>query len=61
MSSYRFPQVRTITGLSRSTIFRLEREGNFPKRRRLSAKAVGWVASEIHDWLASREMVKGEK
>jgi len=36
----RFPAVRERTGLSRSTIWRLEREGDFPKHRRISANAV---------------------
>jgi len=37
----RFPVVRERTGLSRSTIWRLERHGDFPKHRRISANAVG--------------------
>ena len=32
----RFPMVRERTGLSRSTIWRLERCGDFPKHRRIS-------------------------
>lgn len=61
MKSYRFPKVRELTGLSRSTIFRLERAGLFPGRRKLSSKAVCWMSDEIEAWLASREVVKGAK
>jgi prophage regulatory protein len=46
--------VRTMTGLSRSTRWRLERAGMFPRKRRLSPGAVGWFESEVADWLASR-------
>jgi hypothetical protein len=35
----RFSAVRERTGLSRSTIWRLERQGVFPKHRRISANA----------------------
>ena len=47
----REPQVARLTGLSKSTRWRLERLGVFPKRRQLSMKAVGWLASEIEDWI----------
>jgi prophage regulatory protein len=43
------------TGLSRVTRWRLERDGKFPKRRRISANAVGWLESELRKWIASRE------
>jgi predicted DNA-binding transcriptional regulator AlpA len=42
------------TGLSRTTIWRLERRGAFPPRRQLSSIAVGWIEAEIEDWIASR-------
>ena len=35
--------VRDRTGLSRSTIWRLERRGTFPMHRRISLNAVGWL------------------
>lgn len=44
-------EVRRITGLSRSTRWRLERDRKFPKRRRISPNAVGWLASEIREWM----------
>ena len=36
----RFPAVRARTGLSRTTIWRLERQGDFPCHRRISRNAV---------------------
>jgi prophage regulatory protein len=50
----RFPAVRERTGLSRSTIWRLEREGEFPKHRRISSNAVAWVEDEVLSWIHSK-------
>jgi prophage regulatory protein len=46
----RFPAVRARTGLSRSTIWRLEQQGLFPRRRRISHRAVAWAADEVENW-----------
>src|SRR5688500_8887809 len=43
----RFPAVRDRTGLSRSTVWRLERAGEFPRHRRLSANTVAWAEDEV--------------
>jgi prophage regulatory protein len=43
-----------ITGLSMATLWRWEREGNFPARIRLSPHSVGWRRSDIETWLATR-------
>ena len=43
-----------MTGLSRSSIYQLEADGNFPKRVAISERAVAWVQSEVHEWLAAR-------
>ena len=40
--------------LSRTTIWRLRRAGEFPQPIRLSANAVGWHAHDIDEWLAKR-------
>ena len=50
----RFPTVRERTGLSRSTIWRLERCGDFPKHRRISANVVAWVEEEVLSWIHSK-------
>jgi predicted DNA-binding transcriptional regulator AlpA len=44
-----------ITGLSRTTWWRMERYGKAPKRRRLSPNSVGWLLSELTDWMQSRQ------
>ena len=47
------PEVHRLTNLSRTTRWRLEREGKFPKRVRLSGNRVGWQADEVLAWIAA--------
>ncbi|MGL4318213.1 MAG: helix-turn-helix transcriptional regulator [Pseudomonas sp.] len=50
----RFGAVADMIGLSRSTIWRMEREGNFPKRVQLGSKSVAWRLSDLNDWMSAR-------
>ncbi len=50
----REPECRRLTALSRTSRWRLERAGQFPRRRRISPNAVGWLASEIQRWIDER-------
>ena len=50
----RLQQVGELTGLRRSMIYQLEADGNFPRRVKLATRAVGWVESEIREWIAAR-------
>lgn len=50
----RIREVAGCIGLSRATIWRLQREGRFPKQRRLSSNAVGWLAEEVEEWIRTR-------
>jgi len=47
----RLPTVIFRTGLRRSTIYARISEGRFPKPISLGGRAVGWVETEITDWL----------
>ena len=53
----RWPAVQQATQISRSTAWRLERLGLFPRRRKISAQSVGWLRDEIEDWVLSRSVV----
>jgi prophage regulatory protein len=53
----RWPKVQQVSGLSRVTVWRMERDDRFPHRRQLSANSVGWLKSELDTWLNSRESV----
>lgn len=59
----RRPEVRRRTALSDSTLDRLERQGDFPRRRRLGPYSVGWLEDEVARWIEERPVVStdGEK
>ncbi|MBS1596065.1 MAG: AlpA family transcriptional regulator [Bacteroidetes bacterium] len=51
----RLADVKLITSLSRSTIYRLIAKELFPKPRHLGLRSVGWLESEIDTWVNTRE------
>jgi prophage regulatory protein len=50
----RFAAVRRLTGLSRSTIWRLEHAGAFPRRIRISLNVVAWLENDIVSWIQAK-------
>ena len=50
----RVKDVLQITGMSRSTIWRLVNSGDFPQPFRLGPRMNAWHEREIHDWIKSR-------
>jgi len=50
----RLPDVMRITGLPRSTLYRLMAEYGFPAPCRLGRRAVGWRSDDIAQWSAAR-------
>ncbi len=57
----RLVEVRSRTGLSRSTIYRLAAEGRFPAPVKLTAHASAWREDEIEDFIASRPRAASSK
>jgi len=51
MRIIRLKDVMSCTGLARSTIYKYIDDGTFPKPIPLGERAVGWVESEIYDWM----------
>jgi prophage regulatory protein len=45
--------------LSPSTLLRLEAEGKFPKRVRIGAHSVAWLATEVHEHIAKLAAERG--
>ncbi len=43
---------RLIGGKSRSTIYRWTRQGIFPKSHKIGPNSIGWLKSEIDEWLS---------
>ena len=54
MRIIRLIEVIASTGLARSTIYKYIAGGTFPKPVSLGERCVGWVESEIHDWILAR-------
>lgn len=62
MNGYEEPIMRIIrlksvidaTGLARSTVYKYVGEGTFPKPIPLGDRCVGWLESEVQDWILAR-------
>jgi predicted DNA-binding transcriptional regulator AlpA len=54
MHILRTSDVTRLTGLSRTTLWRLERQGKFPTRIRLGTNSVGWRDEEVQHWVETR-------
>ena len=48
-----------LTSLSQSTLWRLERKGQFPKKIQISTGRIAYSESQVMDWIQSR--ILGEK
>lgn len=46
--------VMELTGLSRSSLYQMIQIGDFPRPIELGKRCVGWVASEVEDWIQER-------
>lgn len=53
MKIIRISELKEITGLSRTAIYKKMSEGKFPKNIKLGARAVGWLSSDVDDWITS--------
>nr|WP_315051751.1 AlpA family phage regulatory protein [uncultured Brevundimonas sp.] len=47
-------QVKVISGLSRTTVWRLQKTGDFPASVQVSPNRVGWWQSELLEWKRAR-------
>lgn len=50
----RLPDVLKRTGLGRTSVYKLMASGEFPRPRKLTSSANGWLESEVQDWIDSR-------
>ena len=50
----KMPDVIKVTGLARSTIYKLISEDRFPKQIKLTSFSSGWLLSEIEEWVNER-------
>jgi len=54
MNILRLPDVKNKTGLSTSQIYALMKERKFPRQIELGLRAVGWLSTEIEEWLEGK-------
>ena len=50
----RLGQVKAMTGLSRSTIYRFMSLKQFPKQIKLGPKSSGWLIDEVDAWIQNQ-------
>jgi prophage regulatory protein len=50
----RLAEVETLTGLKKSTIYKLMREKAFPNGVQITARHIAWPESRIHGWIQER-------
>lgn len=51
----RLPAVKALTGIGRTKIYDLMKEGRFPQARRIAgSNVVGWDSLEIEAWIAQQ-------
>ncbi len=55
----KLPLVIGRTGVGRTSIYNGVKDGTFPAPIRLGPRAVGWLESDITEWINSRQHVRG--
>ena len=47
----RIPGLKEKTGLGKSTIYQMVKDGRFPKQIKIGLRASGWLESEVDEWI----------
>jgi len=50
----RLPELLQTVGLSRPSIYRLMKLGEFPQQVKIGLSAVGWTRAEVEQWIVER-------
>ena len=50
----RLDRVKELTGLGRSQIYSLGKQGRFPRRYKILANTTVWIEEEIQTWMIDR-------
>jgi len=56
----RMPQVLALVPMSRSTLWRNVRDGNFPRPVKLSLRITAWRADDVRGWIDARGLQTGQ-
>ena len=49
-----WPELQRLVPIARTTIWRMERSGKFPRRINIGERRVVWRRSQVEAWLAQR-------
>ena len=47
--------------VSKPTIWRMEKEGRLPERKKIAGRAVGWLSTDIQAWFDALPSASSEK
>jgi prophage regulatory protein len=50
----RLPEVKSLTGLGRSSIYAYMKNGEFPASILITQRSIGWVEHEVLSWVKNR-------
>ena len=56
----RRPEVERVTGLARTSIYRLMQSGDFPRPVKVGPAAVRWREGDITAWVESRPIAESD-
>ncbi|MDR8393792.1 AlpA family phage regulatory protein [Aliifodinibius sp. S!AR15-10] len=51
-------QLAELLSVSTVTIWHMEKRGELPRRKQIFTRTVGWLESEIREWLQQRPLVQ---
>ena len=60
MALLRINKVVDLVGLTRTSIWRLEQAGKFPKRIKIGERAVAWDSGELLEWVEQVKQTRTE-
>ena len=57
----RIAEVRRIVGICTASIYSYMKKGEFPNQIKIGPRMVGWLESEIQEWIASQVTAARDK
>jgi len=60
MKVIKLPELRKLTTFSTATIYRLIKQGSFPRQIKLSERSTVWSVEEIDSWFQEKKDLRGE-
>ena len=60
LAIYREKDVLALVRISKATLWRWRKAGEFPHPIQLGPNTVGWRRGDVDEWLASRPLATGE-